>query len=124
MVNSETTFARRVSRWVLWLGIAYIITGFGLLVSILTGSLDLIVAALGSILLLVVFSLGTVVYREGLVTPENKVIAVCVLAAMGLLFGLTTYTRLPDELIFGAVFVVGVIVPHLAANRLGYGTQP
>lgn len=72
---------------------------------------------------MIVFSLGTVVYRDGLVTPEHKVISVCVLAAMGLLFGLTTYTSLPDEVIFGAVFVVVVIVPHLAVSRLGYGTE-
>jgi hypothetical protein len=105
------------------LGVAYLVTGVVFFGALLADSIDLLVAALASILLLVVLSLGTVVRREGLVTPENKLIGVCVLAAMGVLFGLSAYTDLPSELIFGAVFLVGVIVPHLAVQRLGYGAE-
>ena len=124
MLDSQAGLARRVTRWTLWLGIAYIATGSTLLASILTGWLRLFAAALGSTLLLSILSLGAVVYREGLVTPENRGIALCVLGAMGLLFGFNTDTNLTDEVSFVAVFVVGVVVPHLIVGQLGYGAEP
>ena len=120
MSNSSQS-PQQVSRWELGLGLAYVVAGVGLLVALLANSLDLITAVLGALVLLIVLSLGTVLRREGLVTPENKVIGVCVLTALGLLFGLGSFTDLPSELIFGVVFLVGVIVPHLLVHRLGYG---
>jgi hypothetical protein len=123
MSNSATEFAQPISTWEMGLGIAYVVAGVGLFAAVLTNSLDLIVAALAATLLLIVLSLGTVLYREGLATPENGVIGVCVLAAMGLLFGLDAYTSLPSEAVFAVVLLVGVIVPHLLVHRLGYGAR-
>lgn len=125
MSNSQTesSVPDSVSGWEMALGIAYVVAGVGLMAALLTNSLDLIAVALGSLLLLIVLSLGTIIRREGLLTQENGVIGVCVLAAMGLLFGLTQYTDLSQELIFGLVFLVGVIVPHLLVQHLGYGRE-
>lgn len=103
------------------LGLAYVVAGVGLLVALLSDSLELVTAVLGALLLLIVLSLGTIFRREGLVTPENKLIGGFVLVAMGLLFGLNRATDLASELIFGVVLCVGVIVPHLLIQRLGYG---
>lgn len=106
-IESSVSDSLGPSRWEMILGVAYVVAGVALFVGLLTDSFGLSAAALGSLLLLIVLSLGTIVRREGLVTPENKVIAVCVLAAMGLLFGLSQYTDLSQELIFGVVFLVG-----------------
>ncbi|WP_336325292.1 hypothetical protein [Halovenus sp. HT40] len=109
------------SRWEMLLGVAYVVAGVALFAGLLTDSFGLSAAVLGSLLLLIVLSLGTIIRREGLITPENKVIGGCVLAAMGLLFGCSQYTEFSRELIFGVVFLVGVIVPHLLVQYLGYG---
>lgn len=120
-MSSPSQSSQQVSRWELGLGLVYVVAGLGLLVAIVSNSVDLFLAAGGALLLLVVLSVGTIVWREGLITPENKVIGACVLAALGLLFGLFRFTNLPSELIFGIVFLVGVIVPHLLVYDLGYG---
>ncbi|MXR51396.1 hypothetical protein GRX03_07240 [Halovenus sp. WSH3] len=114
--DSAVSAILRGSTWDLLLGVTYVVTGVALLVSLFTGSLELVVAALVSILLLVVLSLGTAIRREGLVTEENGIIAACVLTAMGLLFVLSAETALSSEVIFGIVFFVGVIVPHLLVS--------
>lgn len=123
MANSAAKSAQSIGMWEMVLGVAYVVAGAGLFAALLTDSLDLIVAALASLLLLIVLSLGTVLYREGLVTSENKLIGVCVLAAMVLLFALHASTSLSSEAIFGIVFSIGVLAPYLLVNRLGYGAR-
>jgi len=56
------------------------------------------------------------------VTPENKVIALFVVLAMSLLFGLSESTQLPSEVVFGAMFLAGVLVPHLLIEYTGIGS--
>ena len=104
------------------LGVAYLLVGVGLFASLAIGSITLIAAVLVGILGVIFVSLALVVYQEGLVTPENKIIAIFVLLAMGLLFGLSEFTELPSEVVFGAVFLVGVLVPHLLIEYTGVGT--
>lgn len=96
------------------LGAAYVVVvGLGLFYSLATDSIRLFTAVLVGVVGLIGLSLALVVSHEGLVTAENKLVAAFVLAAMGLLFGLTALTDLPSELVFGVVFVVGVLVPHV-----------
>ena len=104
------------------LGLAYLLVGVGFFYSLTTDSIQLLTAVLVGVLGLIVLSLGIIIRREGLVTAENKVIGVFVLVAMGLLFGLIEYTTLSSEVVFGIVFVIGVIVPHLLLQYTGYGT--
>lgn len=99
------------------LGAAYVVVGVGLFYSLATNSIRLFTAVLLGVLGLIGLSLALIVRHEGLVTAENKLIAAFVLAAMGLLFGLTAFTDLSSELVFGVVFVVGVLVPHLLVSE-------
>jgi hypothetical protein len=71
---------------------------------------------------LIFLSLGIIIRREWLVTAENKVISGFALLAMGLLFGLPEYITLSSEIVFGTVFITGVIVPHLLLQYTHYGT--
>lgn len=105
------------------LGLAYLLVGIGLFYSLATDSIQLFSAVLVGILGLILLSLFIIIRREGLVTAENKVISVFVLLAMGLLFGLYEFTALSSEIVFGIVFVVGVIVPHLLFQYTPYGTS-
>lgn len=95
------------------LALAYLLVGFGLAWGVATDTIDVILAALIGVLGLIALSLAIIIKREGLVTPENKIIAGLVVLAMLLLFGLDASTALASELVFGIVFTVGVIVPHL-----------
>jgi len=113
-LNSQTSAAA--------LGFAYLLVGIGLAYGLVANAIGLLVAVLVGVLGLVVLSLAIIVRREGLVTAENKLIGVFVLLAMALLFGLTELTDLPSEVVFGVVFAVGVVVPHLLLERIEYGT--
>jgi len=104
------------------LGLAYLLVGVGFFISLATNSIQLFTAVAVGILGLVIVSLVIIIRREGLVTTENKVISVFVLLAMGLLFGLYEFTTLSSEVVFGIVFIVGVIVPHLLLQYTHYGT--
>jgi hypothetical protein len=105
------------------LGMAYLLVGAGLLYSLLTDWIELFTAVLVGILGLTVLSLVIIVRREGLITAENKLIGGFVLVAMGLLFGLNMFTDLRSEIVFGIVFVVGVVIPHLLIHHTDYGTD-
>jgi len=104
------------------LGIAYLLVGIGLAYSLAVNSIGLFAAVLVGVLGLVVLSLAILVRREGLITAENKLIGAFVLLAMALLFGLHELTALPSEIVFGVVFAVGVVVPHLLLDYTDYGT--
>ncbi|GAA0678585.1 hypothetical protein ACFQDG_05600 [Natronoarchaeum mannanilyticum] len=104
------------------LGIAYLLIGVGLAYSLAVNSIDLFGAVLVGIIGLVALSLAILVRREGLFAPENKLIGIFVLLAMALLFGLSELTELPSEIVFGVVFAVGVVVPHLLLEYTEYGT--
>ena len=104
------------------LGLAYLLVGVGFFVSLATDSIQLFTAVAVGILGLIIVSLVIIIRREGLVTAENKVISVFVLLAMGLLFALHEFTTLSSEIVFGIVFIVGVIVPHLLLQYTNYGT--
>lgn len=104
------------------LGLAYLLVGVGFFYSLTTDSIQLFTAVLVGILGLILVSLVIIIRREGLVTDENKVISMFVLSAMGLLFGLSEFTALSSEIVFGVVFIVGVVVPHLLLQYTHYGT--
>ena len=95
------------------LGVAYLLVGVGLFVSLATGSSRLFTAVAIGILGLVGVSLAVMVSQEGLLTRENKLIGGFVLAAIALLFGLVGSTDLPEEAIIGVVFLVAVVIPQL-----------
>ncbi|WP_115863812.1 hypothetical protein [Halorussus litoreus] len=105
------------------LGLAYVSVGVGLVYSLATDSVESLMVVLVGIVALVAISLAVLVRREGLLTAENKLIGVFVLAAMGLLFGLSAYTDLSSEIVFGAVTLVGVVVPHLLLEYTDRGTS-
>lgn len=104
------------------LGLAYLLVGIGFFDGLLTDSIRLLTAVLAGVLGLILLSLVIITRQEGLVTAENKLIGTFVLVAMGLLFGLYEYTQFPSEIVFGLVFLVGVIVPHLLLEYTDYGT--
>ncbi|THE63162.1 hypothetical protein D8Y22_19435 [Salinadaptatus halalkaliphilus] len=104
------------------IGLAYLLVGGGFFISLATDSIQLFTAVAVGILGLLIISLVIIIRREGLVTAENKVIGVFVLLAMGLLFGLSALTTLSSEIVFGIVFIVGIIVPHLLFQYTHYGT--
>lgn len=99
------------------LGIACIVIGLALFYSLIIGSMEMFLAVLLAILGLVVISLVIVFRREGIITPENKLIAIFVFVSMALLFGLSEFTNLPEVVVFGVVIVVGVLVPHYLLNQ-------
>ena len=105
------------------LGIAYLLAGLVLFYSLLTDSIEVFSVFLVAMLVLIVVSLYVLYRREGLVTAENTVIGVFVLLAMGLLFGLYEFTGLSSEVVFGAVLVVGVIIPWILLQYSGLGTD-
>ena len=105
------------------LAIAYLGVGIGLFYSLATDSMNLFLVALAGTLVVIVGSLGIMFRREGVITPENKLIGGFVLIAMGLLFGLSELTDLSFELIFGIVFVVGVLIPMFLLEHTAYGAD-
>ncbi|MFC7231460.1 hypothetical protein ACFQMM_08680 [Saliphagus sp. GCM10025308] len=105
------------------LGLSYVAVGIALFYALATDSIELVTAVLVGVLGLLLLSLYVVIRREGLVTAENKLIGTFVLVAMGLLFGLYEFTALSSEVVFGIVFVVGVIVPHLLLKYTDHGTS-
>lgn len=105
------------------LGIAYLLAGLALFYSLLTDSIEVFSVFLVAMLVLIVVSLYVLYRREGLVTAENTVIGVFVLLAMGVLFGLYEFTGLPSEVVFGAVLVVGVIIPWILLQYSGLGAE-
>ncbi|USZ71590.1 hypothetical protein [Natronosalvus halobius] len=105
------------------LGLSYVAVGIALFYALATDSIELVTAVLVGVLGLLLLSLYIVVRREGLVTAENRLIGTFVLVAMGLLYGLYEFTSLSSEAVFGIVFVVGVIVPHLLLEYTDYGTS-
>lgn len=119
--NKERFFDTRVGLSLL--GIAYLLAGLALFYSLLTDSIEVFSVFLVAMLVLIVVSLYILYRREGLVTAENKIIGVFVLLAMGLLFGLHEVTDLPSEVVFGAVFVVGVLVPWALLQYSALGTE-
>lgn len=103
------------------LALAFVLVGVGLLVTLTSGSMDLLVAVLVGIVVLIVAGIYIMIRREGVVTQENGIIGGCVLAAMVLLFALYEVTGLPSEVVFGVVGFVGVILPHLLLEHTRYG---
>ncbi|WP_049925911.1 hypothetical protein [Halopiger goleimassiliensis] len=123
MTASETDGSSIGSRnWKLAIfGVAHVLVGIGFFYGLVTDSITLLTAVLVGVLGFVLLSLAIVVRREGLITPENKLIGGFVLVAIVLLFGLETITDLPSEVVFGIVFVVGVVLPHLVLEYTDYG---
>lgn len=101
-------------------GIAYVVVGIAFFYSLIFGSTELLMGVLLVLLVLIVLSVAIIVMRKGLITPENKLIGVFVLLAMALLFGLTTFTNLPEIVVFGVVIVVGIIIPNQLLKRGDY----
>lgn len=101
------------------LGVAYLLVGVRFFYSLATDSVQLLTAVLPGVVGLILLSLAIIIRREGLITPENRVISVFVLLAMGLLFGLYEFTTLSLEIVFGIVFILGVIFPHLLLQYSG-----
>jgi len=99
------------------LGGALALAGVGLFVGLLVDSIQLVTASLFATLCLIVLSLLVMFRQEGVVTPENKLIGGFVALAMGLLFVLSWATTLPQEIIFGVVLLVGVVVPMFLLER-------
>lgn len=99
------------------LGVAYVAVGIALFYTLTVGSTEQVMVVLLAVLALIALSLAIVVAREGLLTPENKLIGVFVLLSMGLLFGLTAFTDLPEVVVYGVVIVVGVLVPNRLLER-------
>jgi hypothetical protein len=104
-------------------GAASLLIGIGLLYSIVTDSIDLLLGVLLATLSLTAISLYIVFRQDGVLTTENSVIGVFVLLALGLFFGLAEYTALPSAVMIGAVIVVGVIVPNLLVNYTNLGNE-
>ncbi|QLD89064.1 hypothetical protein HWV07_08485 [Natronomonas salina] len=104
------------------LGLAYVLVGIGLFYSVATDSTTLFRIVLVAILLLVVVSLYVLYRREGLLTAENGLIGGFVLLAMALLVVLSAFTALPFEVVFGVVFVVGVLVPGAILEYTEFGS--
>lgn len=103
------------------LGAGYLLVGVGLLYGLLTDWYELLLAVFALTVVLIAVSLYVSVRREGLLTAENRLIGAFVLLAMALFLGLTGYTDLPETVVFGVVFVVGVVVPHVLLEYTDYG---
>jgi hypothetical protein len=101
-------------------GIAYVVVGIAFFYSLIFGSTELLMGVLLVLLVLVVLSVVLIVTREGLITPENKLIGGFVLLAIGLLFGVTTLTDLPEIVVFALVIIVGIIIPNQLLKRGDY----
>lgn len=125
MVSSVTDFGDtgylRSRRGATAFGLAYLLVGIGLLASFAIDSTGFFIGVLLAILAVVAASLYIIVRSEGVVTRENTVIGGFVLLSLGLLFSLYSYTRLPSELVFGIVIVVGVLVPNLLLRQTRLG---
>jgi hypothetical protein len=104
------------------LGSAYLLVGVGLVVSLVVDSTALFLAVLAAIVTLTALSLVVLFRREGVNTPENRLVGACVLVAMGLGFAVVQFTNLPEIIGFGVVVVVGIVVPTLLRNRTDYGS--
>lgn len=103
------------------LGLVYVVVGVGLFVGLVTDSIEVVAAALVGVVGSMAVSLYVVVRREGLVTAENGIIGASVLVAMGLLVVLPAVPGIPSSAVFGVVFTVGVVVPHLLLEYTDYG---
>lgn len=104
------------------LGLGYVLVGIGLFYSLATESTTLFRVVLVAILVLVGVSLYVLYRREGLLTAENGLIGGFVVVAMALLFVLSEFMALPFEVVFGVVFVVGVLVPGAILEYTGFGS--
>lgn len=105
------------------LGLAYVLVGIGLFYSVATDSTTLFRVVLVAILVLVAVSLYVLYRREGLLTTENGLIGGFMLLAMALLVVLSEFTALPFEVVFGVVFVVGVLVPGAILEYTEFGRR-
>lgn len=103
----------RTHRGAMAMGLLSLLVGAGLLVGIVLGSVELIIAALALTLAYVLVSLGIVFKAEGVLTRENAVIGAFVVTAIGLGFGLQAGTDLPQVVSLVVLFVVGIGAPHL-----------
>ncbi|MCU4742885.1 hypothetical protein OB955_18865 [Halobacteria archaeon AArc-m2/3/4] len=103
------------------LGLAYVLVGVGMVVSLLLDSIDLFIVFAAGILVLLLISMVVVFVHEGIATPENKLISTFVLLAIGLGIGLSTVTELSFEVLTGVVIVVGIIAPGLLLEFTDYG---
>lgn len=99
------------------LGLAYLVVGIGFFAALLTDWVGLLTAVLVAILGLSLVSLLVIVRHEGLRTRENAVIGVFVVLAIALLLLFQAFTDLSNEVIFGVVFAVGIVVPYLLLER-------
>ncbi|WP_207587280.1 hypothetical protein [Halomontanus rarus] len=92
-----------------------------MVVSLLLDSIDLFIAFAAVILVLLLLSMVVVFLREGVATPENKLISIFVLLATGLGIGLDMGSNLSSEALIGVVVVVGVVTPSLLLEWTDYG---
>lgn len=103
-------------------GLAYVLVGVGMAVSLLVDSINLFIAFAAGILVLLLVSMAIIFAREGVATPENKLISTFVLLAIGLGIGLNMGTGLSSEILIGVVIGVGIVMPALVLEFTDYGT--
>ncbi|AEH36510.1 hypothetical protein [Halopiger xanaduensis] len=103
------------------LAVAYVLVGIGFAYGLVAESTTVLGAALLATGLVVIGSLLILAGREGIVTAENKLIGTFVLLAMVLLVGLSTFTDVAFEVVFGLVVLVGVVAPGVLLQYTRYG---
>lgn len=97
-----------------------VLAGHGLVYAVVIDSMQVFNAAPIAVFILLAVPVIIIARSEPVVSRENVVISVCVFVAMALFFGLSTFTALPYSVLYGILFIAGVIAPMLV---LQYGSS-